>query len=195
MYWQAASLIAVLLLLWLLIRLNRQYRQLRLKVTRRSHLLESHVASFKQQLAQALGDDFEIFSQVCLAELLICDAAGDRRSQALLRQIQSTSVDFVLVDRESGEISCAVVLVHHDRPGPRQRLIKQACDHGRLPYLSFDEHNGLSNEEIRRRVTMLLEPTIALDETIIDDVKVYLEPEQGRNKTANHVPEHNYSMD
>lgn len=177
MYSQAASLIALFLLLWFFIRYSRKHRQPRLKVTRRRQLLETHVAAFKQRLEQALAEEYEVFSQVCLGELLICDAAKDRTSQTWLRQIQSSSVDFVLTSKDSGEISCVIVLIHHDRPGPRQRLIKQACDHARLPYLSFDEHNAPTDEEIRHKVKSLLEPTIMLDESAGDEVKVYLEPD------------------
>lgn len=192
MYWQAASLIAVLLLLWFFIRFNRKYRQPRLKVTRRTHLLENHVTAFKQQLEQALKDDFDVFSQVCLGELLICNAAKDRASQALLRQIQSTSVDFVLVDKDTGSITCVLVLVHHDRPGPRQRFIRQACEHGHLPCVQFDEHNALSDEQIRHKIKTVLEPTIVLDETTTDDVKVYLEPEHDKDQQKDEASIHSH---
>lgn len=176
MYWQAASVIAVLLLLWFYIRLNRKNRQPRVNITRRKQLLEPHVAAFRRQLSQALEAEFEVFSQVCLAELFLCDAAKDRVSRDWCQRLARTSADFVLVDRDSGFISCVVALVHHDHPGPRQRFIKQVCDQAKLPYLQFDEHNALTNKEIQQKVKALLEPTIIVDEAATDTVKVYLEP-------------------
>ena len=182
MVWQAASVIAVLLLLWFFIRLNRKNRQPRVKITRRKQLLEPHVAAFRKQLAQALEADFEVYSQVCLTELFLCDAAKDSLSRDLCQRLARTSVDFVLVDKDNGSISCVVALVHHDRPGPRQRFIKQVCEQGKLPYLQFDEHNALTDKDIQQKVKMLLEPTIILDEPSSDDVKVYLEPGQDRQR-------------
>jgi hypothetical protein len=176
MVWQAGSVIAVLLLLWFFIRLNRNTREPRVNITRRKQLLEPHAAAFRRQLSQALEADFEIFSQVSLAELFLCDAARDRLSRHLCDRIERTSADFVLVDRDSGTIRCVVALAHHDHPGPRQRFIKQVCDQGKLPYLQFDEHNALSDKDIQQKVKTLLEPTIIVDEPATDDVKVYLEP-------------------
>lgn len=190
MQWMALSAVAGLLVLWGLIRLLRKKRQPELKLIRRKTLLESKARAFKQQLEQAVGDDFEIFARVRLADLVSYPNESDTRTDLTMQQIQSTSADFVLVDRLSGAISCVLLLGEDDRRKARQKFIRQICRQCQLPFLQFDVHNAMSDEQIHQKITALLEPTIVLDEQETgDDIKVYIDPVRHDKKSVGSMHE------
>lgn len=185
MQWMALSAVAGLLVLWGLIRLLRKRRQPELKLIRRKTLLESKARAFKQQLEQAVGEDFEVFSRVRMEDLVRYPDETDAPTDSTWQQIQSTSIDFVLVDRLSGAISCVLMLGEDDRRKARQTFIMQICRQCQLPFLQFDVHNALSDEKIRQKIMALLEPTIVLDEPgTEDDIKVYLDPVRHDKKSV-----------
>ena len=190
MQWMALSAVAGLLVLWGLIRLLRKKRRPELKLIRRKTLLDSKDRAFKQQLEQAVGDDFEIFARVRLADLVSYPNESDTRTDSTMQQIQSTSADFVLVDRLSGAISCVLFFGEDDRRKARQQFIMQICRQSGLPFLQFDVHNAMSDKQIHQKITALLEPTIVLDEQQKeDDIKVYIDPVRHDKKSVGSMHE------
>jgi hypothetical protein len=178
MPWTGLALIVALLLLWVWLRIARKTKQPELQLSSRKNLLDKEARALKLKLAEALGEEFDIYPQVRLAELLVINAAGDKTSQQMRQQIEASSVDYVLCDKHSGQISCVVMLSRHDKVGSRQQFVRDVCERSELPFILIDAHNEIDGKDLRRRIVTMLEPTINLDETAETDVKVYLEPGQ-----------------
>lgn len=174
----AISIVGFLFVAWIGFRLYRKNRHARLNISPRKTLLESKVREVKQRIELAMGEDYELFPQVRLADLLVYEAAEDKASQAAIQRIESSTVDFVLTEKLSGKISCVLMLSRHDKPGSRQLFVRQVCHQSELPFLLFDVHNALSDKQIRQKIMALLEPTIVMEESAPEDIKVYLEPIQ-----------------
>lgn len=182
MQWLGLTLIALLVLCWWGIRRFRKNRQPKLEISYRQALLDKSMREFKSRLEQAVGDRFDVFAQIRLADMLICEAAKDKASKAMLQQIADSTVDFVLTEKESGNIYCVVMLTRQDKAGSRQLFVRQVCQQSELPFLLLDVHNALTDKQIRHKITSLLEPAIVLDEPSMLDIKVYLEPGQSQDE-------------
>lgn len=182
MLWVGLSLITLLIVLWLGIRLYRNSRSVQLSFSTRKTLMDKLLREFKSQLERAVGDDFDVFPHIRLADLLVTESEKSRRADQVLLKIETTTTDFVLTEKESSKIACVLILIHHGTLGSRQQFIRQVCQQSELPFLIFDVHNALSDKQIRQKITSLLEPTIVLDESSPEDIKVYLEPADRKDK-------------
>jgi len=188
----AWSLITVLVLLWVSIRIYRKSKSPKLKVSPRKMLMDKLVWDFKSQLERAVGEDYDVYPHIRLADLLVIDPDKDKKARQIQSRIEATSTDLVLTEKATGKIACVLILIHQEKLGSRQQFIRQICKQGKLPFQIFDVNNAFSDKQIRQEITMLLEPTIRLDESPSHDIKVYLDPVQARqtrNKVESQLPE------
>ncbi|GEM_PF-2433499 len=181
------SLIGVLILLWVAIRLYRKIKSTKLDVSPRKMLMDKLVRDFKSQLDTAVGEDYDSHPHVRLADLLVTEAARDKKAQEIKSRIESTSTDLVLTEKATGKIACVLILIHQDKLGSRQQFIRDICQQSKLPFHIFDVNNAYSDKQIRQEITMLLEPTIRLEQSPAHDIKVYLDPEEPRQQTPSSV--------
>jgi hypothetical protein len=170
------SLITVLVLLWVAFRIYRKYKSPKLKVSPRKMLMDKLVRDFKSQLERAVGEDYDVYPHVRLADLLVIAPDKDKKAQQIKSRIEATSTDLVLTEKATGRIACVLILIHQDKLGSRQQFIRQICQQGKLPFQIFDVNNAFSDKQIREAITRLLEPMIRLDESPSHDIKVYLDP-------------------
>lgn len=182
MLWSAGLLIALLLITWWGIRRFRANKHAKLRISARKTLLQQNIREFKRRLEQTMGDEFDVFTQVRLADLIVYQAEQDRTSQEMQQQIESSTVDFVLAEKGTGNIACVLMLSQQDKVGSRQLFNKKICQQAQLPFLLIDVHNALTDKQIQHKIRSLLEPVIALDESPTDQIKVYLEPGQSQDR-------------
>lgn len=176
------TLVGVLLLLWLVIRLLRKVKAIKLKLNPRKNLMDKLVREFKFQLDEAVGDDYEAHPHVRLADLLVIETAKGKKALDIKSRIEATSTDLVLTERATGKIACVLILIHQEKLGSRQKFIREICQQSKLPFQIFDVNNAYSEKQIRQEITMLLEPTIRFEDNPTHEIKVYLEPEQRRQQ-------------
>lgn len=182
MLWFGLSLIALLLIFWVGLRLYRRHSTEPVSLRPRKTLMDSLLRDFKLQLERAVGEDYEVFPHIRLADLLVTESDTARQADDLRLKIQTTTTDFVLTEKNTSKIACVLILIHHGTLGSRQQFIRQICQQSKLPFLILDVHNALSDKQLRQKIITQLEPTILLDEHAADDVRVYLDPGQRDEK-------------
>lgn len=183
MEWFVVSLIAVLGAIWWWRK--RLQREPMVSFTVIKPVLDKHIRQCRELVVTALGEEFDVFPKVSLAEIVDYEVEEDRVSQRYADELDAASVDLLVMDKQSAELRCVVMLVRQSKPGSRQLLIRQVCQQAKLPFLLLDVHNPLSDKEIRHKIMAMSEPTIATDDGTSDDVKVYLEPGQNAQRRDN----------
>ncbi len=128
---------------------------------KRETLLTEAEHSFLVVLEQAIGDRFRIYAQVRLADLLVVKS-GLEKSQRTSAQnkINAKHVDFVLCDRQTLAIVCAIELddASHQRESRKTRdaFLEQACAAAQLPLARFPVKSRYVASEIRTAIGSLL---------------------------------------
>jgi len=189
------SLIGVLVLLWVLIRLYRKFKAVKLGLSPRKNLMDKLVREFKLQLEMAVGEEYEAHPHVRLADLLVVETAKGKKALDIRSRIEMTSTDLVLTEKATGNIACVLILIHQEKLGSRQKFIREICQQGKLPFQIFDVNNAYSEKQIRQEITMLLEPTIRLEDSPAHEIKIYLDPEQRRPQESDTDPEQSVSAE
>lgn len=189
------SLIGVLVLLWVLIRLYRKFKVVKLGLSPRKNLMDKLVREFKLQLEMAVGEEYEAHPHVRLADLLVVETAKGKKALDIRSRIEMTSTDLVLTEKATGNIACVLILIHQEKLGSRQKFIREICQQSKLPFQIFDVNNAYSEKQIRQEITMLLEPTIRLEDSPAHEIKIYLDPEQRRPQESDTDPEQSVSAE
>jgi len=189
------SLIGVLVLLWVLIRLYRKFKVVKLGLSPRKNLMDKLVREFKLQLEMAVGEEYEAHPHVRLADLLVVETAKGKKALDIRSRIVMTSTDLVLTEKTTGNIACVLILIHQEKLGSRQKFIREICQQSKLPFQIFDVNNAYSEKQIRQEITMLLEPTIRLEDSPAHEIKIYLDPEQRRPQESDTDPEQSVSAE
>lgn len=189
------SLIGVLVLLWVLIRLYRKLKVVKLGLSPRKNLMDKLVREFKLQLEMAVGEEYEAHPHVRLADLLVVENAKGKKALDIRSRIEMTSTDLVLTEKATGNIACVLILIHQEKLGSRQKFIREICQQSKLPFQIFDVNNAYSEKQIRQEITMLLEPTIRLEDSPAHEIKIYLDPEQRRPQESDTDPEQSVSAE
>jgi very-short-patch-repair endonuclease len=124
-------------------------------------LITAAERSFLGVLEQAVGDRFRIYAQVRLADLLSV-RPGTEKSQRTTAQnkINSKHADFVLCDRQTLEILCAIELddSSHQRESRKARdaFMEEACVSAGLPLARFPAKSAYPVNEVRHSIFSLL---------------------------------------
>lgn len=174
MEWIVVALVVVIGAIWWWKK--RVPREPEVSFTVVQSVLDKHFRQSLDQLLNAMGDEFDVFPKVSLAKIVDYEVGEDRISQRYADELDAACVDFLVMDKQSGEVRCLVMLSRQSKPGSRQLLIRQVCQQAKLPFLLLDVHNPLSDKEIRKKITAMSEPTIMTDDESTDDIKIYLEP-------------------
>lgn len=177
MEWLFISLIAVLAAVWLWINYGKRGEP-EVHFTVNNVVMDKHTRQCREQISNALGEQFDVFPKVSLAEIVDYEVGDDKVSQRYADELDAACVDLLVLDKQTGELSCIVMLSRQSKPGSRQLLIRQVCQQGKLPFLLLDVHNALSDAELRQKIIAMTEPTIVTAERDADEIKVYLEPGQ-----------------
>lgn len=178
MEWFVVALVAVIGAIWWWKK--RIQREPEVNFTVVQAVLDKHIRQSLDQLINAMGEQFEVFPKVSLAEIVDYEVGEDRASQRYADELDAANVDLLVMDKQSGQVRCIVMLSRHSKPGSRQLLIRQVCQQAKLPFLMLDVHNPLTDKEVRNKIIAMSEPTIRTDDDSTDDIRIYLEPGQKR---------------
>jgi hypothetical protein len=176
MEWLFVALVVVLAVIWWWKGSRWRNGEPNVHFTVNNVVMDKYTRQYREQLIKALGESFDVFPKVTLAEIVDYEVGDDKASQRYADELDAACVDLLVLDKPSGELRCIVMLSRQVKPGSRQLLIRQVCQQSKLPFLLLDVHNALSDKEIRQKIMAMSEPTIVTDGRDSDDVKVYLEP-------------------
>lgn len=177
MEWLFISLIVFIGVIWFW-KKRGEHTEPNVTFTVNHVVMDKHTRQCREQLISALGEGFDVFPKVSLADIVDYEVGDDSVSQKYADELDAASVDLLVIDKESGELRCLVMLSRQGKPGSRQLLVRQVCQQSKLPFLLLDVHNALSDREISQKIMALSEPTIVTEQGVSDDVNVYLEPGQ-----------------
>jgi len=144
-------------------------------------LLTAAELSFHHVLTIAVDNGFDIYAKVRVADIISVNRGLDRSThQTAFNKIQSKHVDFVLVNKKTSEIVCAIELddSSHQQTKRQRRdeFLDAACIAAKLPLLRFNAQHAYKSGEIEQKLSdaliskaFLMESNvISIDSDVID---------------------------
>lgn len=124
---------------------------------KKDSLLTPAERSFLGVLEQALGGRYRVYAQVRLGDLLAVKTGTNRSARAIaLNRINRKHADFVLCEKESLEIVCAIELddASHQqaRRKARDSFLEEACRAAGLPLARFVAKAAYSIQDVREAI-------------------------------------------
>lgn len=127
--------------------------------TKIKNLMTPAERSFFGVLQQAVGNDYQIFSKVRLADIVSPEkdlSRGNR--QKAFNKIAAKHIDFVLCRKDNLEIECAIELndkSHNERSREiRDELVEGICLSAKIPFLKVPAKTAYQIDEIRNLLSM-----------------------------------------
>lgn len=166
----AIFLAALMLIVLLTVALrSRKEEPVTDRYQRRGELFTPAERVFYEQLAVAVGDRYEIFGKVRLADVIEPEEGltkSDR--QGALNRVSSKHIDYVLAVPGSMAIVCAIELddASHQRKDriERDEFVDGALSYAGVPLIRFEVQPMYSVDEIRDAVADALSDTRELNE-------------------------------
>jgi len=112
---------------------------------------------FYDALKEAVGDEYEIFGKIRVADIVL-PKKGSSRSDARLAfsPIAGRHFDFVLCDHHNLSVTCAIQLRDKTNPArqteDQNQAIKTVCESVGLPFVRFDIKADYSIPEVREKL-------------------------------------------
>ena len=151
--------LAIILLLFLLLRFvfPRLLGRSGPVYARRDSLFTPAELRFLETLRRALPEELEIFGKVRIADVLQpVEGLNPKAWRSAFVRITGKHLDFVLCQRETGHLICAIELNDrsHARPDrqERDRYIYQACAEAGFPLLLIPAARSYDARELRRQI-------------------------------------------
>lgn len=129
--------------------------------TKKETLLSPAERSFLGVLEQSVGSNFRIFAQVRLADLLAVRKGTDKSIRTTAQnRINAKHADFVLCNKETLEIICAVELddASHQKENRKARdnFLEEACRSAGLPLARFPAKASYAIQDVKTSIFALL---------------------------------------
>jgi len=109
-------------------------------------------------LKQAVGEDYEIFGKIPVAELIsLRNEEASNGTQKTFDQIADRCLDFVLCDKTDLSVACALELYEHSLSGKRSATLadplRAICDAAGLPLVRIEAGPFYDAMEIKQTIT------------------------------------------
>ncbi len=142
----------VLAALWLLGLLGARPRT---PYARRHKLVTRNELVFYRVLRQAVGDQWEVFAMVRIADLLTVPK-GTSNHRSWLNKVLSKHIDFILCDKETLEVLAGIELDDRSHSLParirRDQFVNAAFSDAGLPLVRFPVATSYDATVIRRTI-------------------------------------------
>ena len=167
----------------------KQKQPVTVSYIKRNSLLSPAELALRDALQQGVAEQFDIYAKVRLADIVTVPG-NLQREQAIasLNQVRPRSMDFVLCDKQTTEIRCAIrVLDETDEQSGRKQntaFIDKVCSVAGIPLAKFPIAASYNAEDVKQQIDSTLEPVISFDDSDISDIKIFIEPEQNSNKVT-----------
>lgn len=112
---------------------------------------------FYEALKEAVGDKYEIFGKIRVADIVL-PKKGSSRDDARLAfsPIAGRHFDFVLCDKKNLAVTCAIQLRDKTNPArqaeDQKRPLQSVCEAVALPFVRFDIKADYSIPEVREKL-------------------------------------------
>ncbi|MCX4189423.1 DUF2726 domain-containing protein [Methylophaga sp. OBS3] len=148
-------------------------------------LLTPAEISFHHVLKLAVSSEYDIHAKVRLADVINVHKGIPKSSwRTAFNRIQSKHLDFVLVDKQTAEIICAIELDDASHANSsrqaRDKFLEEVMTVAKLPLLRLPARQGYQSQDIQAQLTQLIMPgnlNPIVDEPNDNNLKVYLRPE------------------
>lgn len=148
---------------WIVFRITNR-KQLDLSVSHKEQM-------FSAILDKAVGDQYQVFCKVPATEVFepLADLT-DRAKQRALNPVKHRLFDYLVCQRQGGEIVCAVELDDHEFDKKRFKkqdlFLEEICQEALLPLLRVAPQNGYNLVEIIERFERTIAPSAPIDAEI-----------------------------
>lgn len=155
-----------------------------------STLLTPAELSFYHVLKIAMSEQFDIYVKVRLADL-ISVRKGMAKSDwgRAFNKIKAKHIDFVLCDKKTSKIICAIELddKSHSQPKRQYRddFVDKALGAANLPFARFNAAYTYQSSEIEQDIQSLLSPAIKVSDANSSDEKILIEPDKHQQEVVN----------
>jgi hypothetical protein len=128
-----------------------------------TNLLTPAELSFYHVLKIAISEQYDISIKVRLADLVSVQKGMDRVSWGkAFNKIKAKHIDFVLCDKSTSEILCAIELDdpshQQEKRQQRDQFIEKALSVAKLPFARFYVTRTYQSEEIKQQLQSIISP-------------------------------------
>lgn len=170
---------------------HSQFKKSHYPYFKNSSLLTPAEISFRHSLKMAVGDACDISFKVRLADMITVNRGMTKTEwSSAFNQIKAKHVDFVLVDKETTAILCAIELddSSHDKPERQKRdaFLEAALKSANLPLFRFKANHAYKSKEIKEAIKSAVDLPIDIAPSLLSETKVidvFIEPENDVNET------------
>ena len=125
------------------------------KYTKRKNFLTPAERSFFGVLSQAVGEDFQIFSKVRIADIIAPESGVSRSTwQKAFNRVAAKHADFILCRKDTLQVECVIELndkSHNEKNRTeRDALVESACGSAKVPFVKFSAKASYHLDEIRK---------------------------------------------
>lgn len=157
MIWIGIAIAAMIVLAAIMKAKTQETTTTEIKYTKRKNFLTPAERSFFGVLSQAVGEDFQIFSKVRIADIVTPESSLSRSAwQKAFNRIAAKHADFILCRKDTLQIECVIELndkSHNEKSRTeRDALVGYVCSSAKIPLLAFPAKATYSIEEIRNSV-------------------------------------------
>tara|TARA_R110002049_G_scaffold216652_6_gene388088 strand:- start:2278 stop:2982 length:705 start_codon:yes stop_codon:yes gene_type:complete len=151
-----------------------------------TNLLTPAEVSFYHVLKIAVSEKYDISIKTRLADLISVQKGIDRSIWGkAFNKIKAKHIDFVLCDKHSSEILCAIELDDEShlqvKRQQRDKFVEKALGIAKLPFARFDVSRTYQSEEIKQQIQLTITPaviTINESDAVFDKVLINPDVEQ-----------------
>lgn len=127
------------------------------KYTKRKNFLTPAERSFFGVLSQAVGEDFQIFSKVRIADIIMPENGTHRSAwQKAFNRIAAKHADFVLCRKDTLQVECVIELndkSHNEKSrADRDAIVESVCSSAKVPFLTIPAKANYNLEEVKKAV-------------------------------------------
>jgi len=145
-------------------------------------LLTPAELSFYHVLKIAMLDEYDIFAKVRLADLVSVNKGVDRAEWGkAFNKIKAKHIDFVLCDKNTSEILCAIELddQSHSQAKRQQRdeFVSKVLDVTKIPFARFDVTRAYQSDVISNEIQLAIDPEALTEISDSSSEKVLIEPD------------------
>lgn len=135
-----------------------------------SNLLTPAELSFYHTLKIAVSEQYDINTKVRLADLISVDKGMSKPEWGkAFNRIKSKHIDFVLCNKQTSEIHCAIELddQSHSHPSRQKRddFVEKALSKAKLPLLRFDVAHSYQSHDIAQQVKFKINPDSSITDS------------------------------
>lgn len=158
MTWFIFAAVAAMILLPLLLKTWSRHgaRIVRNPYHKRAHLFSADDRAFHPVLKEAMGNDYEIFGKIPVADIVLAKKiAGRGHGRSSFNPLAGRYFDFVLCDKKSLAVLCAIVL--YDKTNPARQAeqgdpLKRICEAVSLPLVVIHVKADYAADEVREKL-------------------------------------------